>query len=455
MDVTNKTVVTQKPATANGTRDVIVLDTCVLLADPEALWAFPQADIVLPLTVIEELDEHKSRSDEVGYAARTVLRTLEELREQTPSQTIQDAVTLPGGGTLRIEPNGMKLELLTELGLDVTKPDNRILAAALGLVTQGKVFVYSSDAAVRVKAAHLGLGAKNHTTTKGATQFAGPAKCDTTQENIDYLHENKTIPVDEIPQAQTLKENECVILEGPNSHALARKTKETLKLVTNKTNPWGLRPRSAEQKFALDLLCDKDVPIVTLTGHAGTGKTILSLAAALEQVFEPASSQYDRLMILRPVVAVGRQELGYLPGDVSEKLGPWFESIIDTMVALGDGVSHREARTILDGWLAADRLTLESVTYLRGRSLQSTFVIVDECQNLEPLVAKTILTRLGQGSKAVLLGDCSQIDSPWLSERNNALASLVAAATGSPLFGHLHLSRGERSPVANLAAQVL
>jgi PhoH-like ATPase len=457
MSVAGKRVVTQQtPAVPGGaTRTVVVLDTCVLLADPDALWAFPAADIVLPLTVIEELDEQKARSDEVGYSARTVLRYIEELREKSPNKTLAQAIDLPAGGTLRIEPNGMKLDSINELGMDARKPDNRILAAALGLAEASPVVVYSADAAVRVKAAHLGLGAENYTKVRDGELFLSATTLAAEQTCVDELFDEKTLDLLRVQGAGQLRENGCTIIEGPGRHALARRPNDVLKLVETKRHPWGLRPRSAEQRFALDLLCDDNVPVVALTGHAGTGKTILSLAAALEQVFEPASATYDRLMILRPVVAVGRQELGYLPGDVADKLGPWFEAIIDTMVALGDNVSHREARAILDGWLADDRLTLESVTYLRGRSLQSTYVIVDECQNLEPLVAKTILTRLGKGSKAVLLGDTSQIDSPWLSERNNALAALVDAADGSPLFGHLHLLRGERSPVADLAARVL
>jgi PhoH-like ATPase len=182
------------------------------------------------------------------------------------------------------------------------------------------------------------------------------------------------------------------------------------------------------------------------------GKTLLALAAGLEQVFEPTSNRYDRLMILRPVVAVGRQELGFLPGDLESKLGPWFEAVVDAMVALGDNVSHRQAKDIIGGWVHEGKLTLEAVTYLRGRSLQHTYVLVDEVQNLEPSVAKTILTRLGQGSKAVLVGDTTQIDSPFLSERTNALSVLADSFAGEELFGHVALMKGERSAIADLAA---
>lgn len=445
------TVVVMTPFESACSSKVVVVDTCVLLADPQALFAFTDADVVLPLTVIEELDQHKQRADEVGHAARQVLRSIEALRVQSPG-SLADKVPLPSGGTLRIEANGLKFDAIRKLGLDTAKADNRILAAALSLGPD--TLVCSADAAVRLKASHLGLQAIDHVPTNTGPMFSSWVAMPTTKSVVDQLFSSRKLPLDAVSGASELPQNACVVLESGSSSGLVRRFGDELKLVDPHAS-WGLRPRSAEQRFALDLLSDVDVPIVALTGHAGTGKTIVSLAAALEQVFEPSSASYDRLMILRPVVSVGRQDLGFLPGDVADKLGPWFEAIIDTMVALGDNLSHRAARGIIDQWLHEDRLTLNAVTYMRGRSLQSTFVIVDECQNLEPLVAKTILTRLGQGSKAVLLGDTSQIDSPWLSERSNALAALVGACHDSPLFGHLHLTRGERSPVANLAARVL
>lgn len=434
-------------------RPIVVLDTCVLLADPQALFAFPEALVVLPLTVIEELDDHKQRPDEVGHAARQVLRSIEALRgsPHSSSDAFTSAIELPNGGFLRIEANGLRTDVVRNMGLDPQKPDNRILAAALGLGPD--TTVCSADAAVRLKASYLGLAARDYQVDSAAGLFTTYETVGASSDTFDALFSDRKVPASSV-LSESFPENTCLVLEAGSTSALVRKTGDSLRLVEPR-QAWGLRPRSAEQRFALDLLCDPDVPIVALSGHAGTGKTIVALAAALEQVFEPSSARYDRLMVLRPVVSVGRQDLGFLPGDLADKLGPWFEAIVDTMVALGDDLSYKAARGILDQWLSEDRLTLGAVTYMRGRSLQNTFVIVDECQNLEPLVAKTILTRLGSGSKAVLLGDTSQIDSPWLSEKSNALATLVGACHDSPLFGHLHLTRGERSPVADLAARVL
>jgi len=213
--------------------------------------------------------------------------------------------------------------------------------------------------------------------------------------------------------------------------------------------------RSKEQVFALDLLLDGSVPVVGLSGPAGTGKTILALAAGLEQTFEPSSQVFDRLIILRPVQSVGGQDLGFLPGTLEEKLGPWFDAVIDALVALGDRLSYPDARRMVDMWVQQGRMSLDAVTYLRGRSLRRSYVLVDESQNLEQLTLKTILTRVGEGSKVVFLGDTSQIDNPYVSRDSNALAVRTDRLAGQELFGHLTLTRGERSPVATLAADLL
>jgi PhoH-like ATPase len=218
-----------------------------------------------------------------------------------------------------------------------------------------------------------------------------------------------------------------------------------------KQTAWGLEPKNTEQMFALNLLLDPDVSIVALSGAAGTGKTILAVAAALEQTFERAP-RYKRVTILRPVISVGGQDLGFLPGDVRDKLGPWFENIVDAMVRLSEGLTHKQARERLDAWVEEERLTMEAVTFLRGRSLQDTLVIVDEAQNLEASTIKTILTRLAEGSKAVLTGDVEQIDNPYLSTYDNGLSVLAGAFAGEPQFGQVVLREGRRSAAANLAA---
>ncbi len=459
-------VIADHPATvAPPDVPTVVLDTCVLLADSEALFAFGPADVVLPLTVIEELDDQKSRVDDVGRAARTTVRLIEDLR-QANGGDIRHPVRLPCGGTLRIELNGLRRDLIEAYGLDGAKADNRILAAALGLQSEGHgpVRFVSADVSLRIKASQLGLAAEDYHRPRGRLphpERPGWWTIATEAELVDDLYEagpeglDAAVVVARWPALAEVGPNQFAVLQAGSQSALVRRRGDRFLRLANSVSAWDLRPRSKEQRFALDLLLDPDVPVVALSGHAGTGKTILALAAALEQVFEPASARYDRLMILRPIVPVGRQELGYLPGGLEEKLGPWMEAIVDAMVALGDRMSHARAKDLLQAWVDEEKLTMESVTYLRGRSLQRTLVILDEAQNLEALTLKTVLTRLAEGSKCILIGDTAQIDSPWLTERTNGIAVAAEALAGEPIFGHLVLSQGERSLVADRVAALL
>ena len=243
------------------------------------------------------------------------------------------------------------------------------------------------------------------------------------------------------------------VLRAGSQSALVRHGDGVLEPMLRVPEPWGLRPRSKEQQFALDLLLDPEVRVVALDGMAGTGKTILALAAGLEQVME--TSQYDKVAVYRPVVPVGKAELGFLPGTLDEKLNPWMTAVHDALVALTERRSHADARAMLDELTEREKLTMEAVTYLRGRSLQGTYVLVDEAQNLEPTTLKTILTRVGEGTKVVFTGDTSQIDAPYLSEHNNAVSVLIDAFEGERCFGHIRLTHCERSEVANLAAMRL
>jgi len=436
-------------------RKTIVLDTCVLLADPEALLKFKNVDIVLPLTVIEELDTKKIRMDEIGRAARATSRLLERYRIKNGGSLTTPA-KLKSNCTLAVELNGLQLDLIKEKGLKISRNDNRIIAAALGLAAAGReVELISLDVNMRLKAASLGIVAKdwvpkgNNNITKG-----GIRTIEISSEAIDLLYKEKSVTPEELG-LKSLKPNEQLILKAGKQSVLARHNEGLVNRLNSGDMPWGLEARSKEQGFAIDVLLDYNVPIVALDGPAGTGKTILALAAALEQTFEPGSAVYDRVMILRPVVAVGRQEIGFLPGDIQEKLGPWFEAVVDAMVALGSKVSHTAAKKTLEMWVTQGKLTMEAVTFLRGRSLQRTFIIVDEAQNLESLVLKTILTRVGEGSKIVLLGDTSQIDNPYVGLETNAISILNSTFANHPLFSHVELVKGERSAVANAAAELL
>ncbi|MDQ1492661.1 MAG: PhoH-like ATPase [Actinomycetota bacterium] len=446
--------------TDGGVGTTVVLDTCVLLADPFSLYAFGDADIVIPLTVIEELDGHKSRLDDVGRAARAVVRDLERLRVDSGGD-FREPVPLPTGGTVRVAINGLVLDRVAALGLNPDKADNRILAAALGLTEHAgaRVKIVSADAALRIKASQLGLAAEDyHRANKGrdALGVRGWHKVDTDRQLIDSLYANGTI---EIPAAfDGMVTNEYVVLSAGSSSALARVFGDRLHLVERRRQVWGLNARSKEQIFALDLLMDPDVAVVALSGFAGTGKTILALAAGLEQVMEPAvdrRSRYDKLAIYRPVVAHGKADLGFLPGGLEEKLSPWMAAILDNVTALTEHRSYADARRVVDEMVAMGRLSLESVTFLRGRSLQNQFVIVDEAQNLEVPTLKTLLTRVAEGTKIVFTGDLAQIDTPYVSAHNNALAVLMEAFAGQECFGAITLCKGERSRVADLAADLL
>jgi PhoH-like ATPase len=444
------------PEPTTATR--MVLDTSVLISDPDSLTAFPGADTVIPLVVVEELDQHKSRMDDVGRAARAVIRAIEELRTAHGGD-IRTPVPLPTGGTLRIETNGLHLNEIREHGLDPAKNDNRILAASLGQASHGRTIVVSNDAALRIKAAQLGLEAMEHQRRRGRTMLERPVGWSTLEvsaSTIDLIYANSAgIGLDELDapdDARVRAElvDRYAVLRSGSQSVLVRHLDGELEAMSRVPEPWGLRPRSKEQQFALDLLLDPEVRVVALDGMAGTGKTVLALAAGLEQVMEVGL--YDKVSVYRPVVPVGKAELGFLPGTLDEKLNPWMIAVHDALVALTERRSHADARAVMDELTQRDKLSLEAVTYLRGRSLQGTYVLVDEAQNLEPTTLKTILTRVGEGTKVVFTGDTSQIDAPYLSEHNNAVSVLIDAFAGERCFGHVRLSHCERSEVASLAA---
>jgi PhoH-like ATPase len=452
-----------------------VLDTSVLVADPACLHAFGDADVVIPLTVIEELDGLKTRSDEVGRSARTALRTIEELRVANGGSLASGAPL--GRGILRIEVNGVDHVRLADHGLDVASPDNRIIGAALGQSADGPTVMVSNDAALRIKAAHLGLSAVEHRPTRASRRIqpAGWHVTDVDHAVVDAIYRDGVIDVDEVdwrgaggiddptptglrlddnPAPARIRENEFVVLRAGSQSALARRRGDDLRLLSHSApEPWGLHPRSKEQRFALELLLDPEISVVALDGRAGTGKTILAIAAALEQVVE--DPVYERVAVYRPLVPVGRADVGFLPGGLDEKLDPWMSAIHDAVVALTDRRSSTDARRLVDELTERGKLSLESVTFLRGRSLQRQIVVIDEAQNLEPATLRTILTRVGEGTKVVFTGDTSQIDAPYLGESNNALAVLTSAFAGQACFGHVTLQACERSSVASLAAELL
>lgn len=422
------------------TRTQLVLDTSALVADPDGIFtAYPDVDLVVPLTVLEELDGLKKRLDPVGRAAREVLRTVERLRQA-------------GDPSLRVALNGVEVGLLREHGLDPDKPDNRIIGVALGLRGGAPaVRVVSADAAVRLKAATFGLDACDHELLSRSprTRPAGWSEHDVATDVIDAMYAGRAIeaaPFGGNP-------NEFAVLRSGSQSVLARRRDDLLEVLPPDADAWGMRPRNKEQRFALSLLLDPTVTVVALDGPAGTGKTLCAVAAGLEQVVE--QRRYSRVCVYRPVIPVGKADLGYLPGTLDEKLDPWMAAITDALYALTERRSQRDSQQVIDMVKGQGQLVMESVTHLRGRTLHDSFVLIDEAQNLPADVVKTILTRLGEDSKVVFTGDTTQIDAAFLSETSCGLSVLVDAFAGQRCFGHVRLTKGERSRVAELAAELL
>ena len=446
-------------------RTRLVVDTSVLIADPTCVLEFEDVDVVIPLTVVEELDGLKSRPDDVGRSARTALRTLEELRVAHGGSLAKPVPTGNGTATLQIEINNIRKHLLIEHGLDPAVPDNRIIGAAIGQSDFGPTTMVSNDAALRIKAAHLGVDAAEHRPTRSNRNrpTVGWTTIEASHQSIDCLYAAGAIAVDAVVTRVTddpieFNDNEFAVLRSGSQSALVRAVHGEFVLLSHHTpEAWGLHPRSKEQRFALELLLDPDIAVIALDGRAGTGKTILAIAAGLDQVVE--QNRYERLAVYRPLVPVGRADVGFLPGGLDEKLDPWMAAIHDAVVALtdrgGGSNSSNDARTMVDELTTRGQLSLESVTFLRGRSLQRQFVVVDEAQNLEPTTLRTILTRVGHGTKVIFTGDTSQIDAPYLGESNNALSVLASAFAGQSCFGHITLTACERSDVASLAAELL
>lgn len=443
-----------------------VLDTCVLLADPKALFRFDEHDVVLPLVVVEELDQQKTRLDEVGRAARSAIRLIEELRCTSPSG-LREGVPLPSGGTVRVEGNHVDEPLPPYLAREV--PDHRILAVAKGL---GGVLV-TKDAALRIKASQLAVATEDYRadTVEVDTAYTGVREIDVDAEVLDVLHRDGKAVLDRAHEAGELELQECLVLRaGRSASGLARVidvastsldadggATAVVQRVAGAPRAFGVSPRDVRQTFALDLLTDPSVPCVSLMGMAGTGKTFLAMAAGLEQVVEARA--YRRLSVYRPLVAVGRQEVGYLPGGLDEKLEPWMAAVHDNLYALfssGDGeggrpTDQRHVQGAVDALVDRGQLEMAAITYLRGRSITDEFVVVDEAQNLELPTLKVILTRMAGGSKVVFCGDLSQVDNPYISPFGG-MAALIERLKGTGLFGHVTMHKGVRSALAELAA---
>ena len=419
-----------------------VLDTSVLLSDPRAMLRFAEHEVVLPVVVVTEL-EAKRHHPELGYFARTALRMLDELRIKEGRLDAPVAVG-EDGGTLRVELNHTDPSSLPA-GFRLGDNDTRILSVAKNLANEGRdVTIVSKDLPMRVKASAVGLAAEEYRAELAVDSgWTGMTELDVTVEQMDTLYDNGRV---EHAGAAELPCHTGLVLLSPRGSGLGRVGPDKqIRLVRGDRDAFGLHGRSAEQRIALDLLLDPDVGIVSLGGRAGTGKSALALCAGLEAVME--RRQQRKVVVFRPLYAVGGQELGYLPGSEAEKMGPWAQAVFDTLGAL---VSHEVVEEVRDRGM----LEVLPLTHIRGRSLHDAFVIVDEAQSLERNVLLTVLSRVGQNSKVVLTHDVAQRDNLRVG-RHDGVAAVIEALKGHPLFAHVTLTRSERSPIAALVTDLL
>jgi PhoH-like ATPase len=422
-------------------RRVYVLDTSVLLADPAAMTRFAEHDVVLPVVVITEL-EAKRHHPELGWFARQALHLLDDLRARhgrlDGPLPVNDV-----GGTVRVELNHSDPSVLPA-GYRPSDNDNRILTVAGNLAAEGAdVVLVSKDMPLRIKAASIGLVADEYLAEQVESGWTGMSEIDVSGDEIDLLYAEETLDLD---PARDLPCHTGVVLLSERGSALARVTADkSLRLVRGDREAFGVHGRSAEQRIALDLLLDPEVGIVSLGGRAGTGKSALALCAGLEAVLE--RRHHKRVVVFRPLYAVGGQELGYLPGSEAEKMTPWAQAVFDTLGAL-------VSESVIDEVVHRELLEVMPLTHIRGRSLHDAFVIVDEAQSLERGVLLTVLSRIGQNSRVVLTHDVAQRDNLRVG-RHDGVAAVIEALKGHPLFAHVTLTRSERSPIAALVTEML
>jgi len=423
-------------------RRTFVLDTSVFLSDPAALTRFDEHEVVVPVVVISELEAKRSHP-ELGYFARSALRALDDLRVK--HGRLDEPLSVgEHGGQVRVELNNTDPEVLPP-GFRLGDNDSRILAVAKNLMAEGRdVTLVSKDLPLRVKASAVGITAEEYQAELAAESgWTGMAEVEIPSDELDRLYHEEVIDLDDARQFPC---NTGLVLLSERGSGLGRVTAEKrVRLVRGDREAFGLHGRSAEQRVALDLLLDPDVGIVSLGGRAGTGKSALALCAGLEAVLE--RRQHRRVVVFRPLFAVGGQELGYLPGTESEKMNPWGQAVFDTLSAI---TTQEVVEEIVDRGM----LEVLPLTHIRGRSLHDAFVIVDEAQSLERNVLLTVLSRIGQGSRVVLTHDVAQRDNLRVG-RHDGVVAVVEKLKGHPLFAHVTLTRSERSPIAALVTEML
>ena len=435
---------------------IFVLDTNVILHDYTCIYQFQDNDVILPITVLEELDKFKRGNDLINFQAREFTRLLDEI---VGDELFNGGKTLgQGKGKLRIETGKpFSDELKASFKEDI--PDHRILSIADYIAKsypKRKTVLISKDINLRMKAKSLGIQSEDYKTDQ-VTDENVLDKTVTTFDNfddtlIDTLYNQGSINVKDVEKEFTPESNECYIFKGNTSSALARYDAKSERIYrVEKKSAYGIKPRNAEQTFSLNMLMDPEVRLIALTGKAGTGKTLLALAAAIEQ-----HRLYEQILLARPIVALSNRDIGYLPGDASEKISPYMQPLFDNLSVIKHTFNPRSNEyQLIEEMVKEERLNITPLAYIRGRSLSNSFFIIDEAQNLTPHEIKTIITRAGEGTKMIFTGDLQQIDSPYLDMKSNGLAYMTDRMRNQDLFAHINLVKGERSYLAELASNLL
>ena len=442
-------------ALLSGANKIFVLDTNVILHDHDCIYSFEEHNVVIPITVLEEIDKFKKGNEIINFNAREFSRKLDAMGGD---KLLNEGIQLASGGIVVVESNSKRDELLGEIFWE-DKPDHRIISLAFNLAKEyGKerVILVSKDINIRMKAKSIGIKAEDYETGKIL--------------NIDELYKGKDILehvdgglIDELFQEGIVGREKLAIERDPypNEYFIIRNQSKSI-LATydaeekafrhiQKRRAYGIEPRNAEQTFSLDALFNDDIPLVTLSGKAGTGKTLMALAAALEK-----RSSYKQIYLARPIVPLSNRDIGFLPGDIKSKLDPFMQPLFDNLSLIQDQYDETstEYRRIHD-MLENGKLVITPLAYIRGRHLSKIFFIIDEAQNLTPHEVKTIITRAGEGTKVVFTGDPYQIDTPYLDSRSNGLTILIDKMKGESLYAHVTLEKGERSKLAELASNIL
>lgn len=435
-------------------RKTFVIDTNVLIHDPTAIQKFKDNDVVIPLSVLEELDSLKRYSDETGKNSREVIRYIDSLKTEKIGD-LHMGVVIPEGPKVRILLN-VKAEKVDGFPLPLDRNSNKFLLSAFALKEKGEaVVIVSKDFVTRVKAEAMDLESEDYENLKAPYEgmYKGFRKIEVQKRDIDLFYKEGVIPSTE----EGFRPNEYALLTSPEKSSavvkFSEKTKKLEPLLPITKDIWGIQPLNVEQKCAIDLLLRDDIHLVTLIGPAGTGKTLIALACGMRKVFD--ENVYSRILISRPIVPLGK-DIGYLPGTKEEKLYHWMQPIYDNLEFLCSTTSGEgNGAATLEFIMESKKIEMEAVTYIRGRSLPKMYMIIDEAQNLTPHEVKTIISRAGKGTKVILTGDATQIDNPYLDQDSNGLTYCVNRFKNHKIFGHMFLERTERSELASIAAELL